>query len=565
MKYIFSFSFSVFLLISVGCTNLVVKRNPDSMSARHIIVTIHGVRGTDKSFGAFHSIVKEHLEKADPYYQVIPINYTFKTGQVDYNPSKSVPVNMGCNSLNECIEKRVGELGPEDKISIVSYSMGGQVAMEWFLNTMKDEKYSIYAERTKNLIGLGDVFWGSKHAYISTDFKVAKYSSAIDMSELEAKALSILSDISLDIRDKTQAWLNNDDLRRRFRPQILSIAGLYPCYGKDEKSGVGCAEANSKFTQWGNEIYATRMAFAGMIRRETDMVVITPSANLDFNAPPAPLSHDGKVLGLKQDVISTVFNTFSSYNINHEFVAVEAIHADPGTGIADVVIVPEKCRDPKQCDHGTYKYTFHTLAGCDSRVNTCDRSAYDNIINALSPGGWEKTQQEQAKIKSDLQGFNIELKLRIAKDQKIPKLDDANLFKYLKFNFQNQDQMTKDPKWAAVQSWFSEDVDGLVPFGGPIQFQVGRAGEYRARAIHLVKMDDGSQQLRIMVTGRFYPGEGMNIFENPTDMKAFKERVSRGGVLPFSIEFPGLKTRKVEAIVRPGMSTYLDFEMETLQ
>lgn len=560
-KVFFVILASVFL--SVSCTHTPVARAPGSTPARHIIITIHGVRGTDKSFGAFHAIVKDHLEKADPNYKVLTINYTYKTGQKDYNPAKTVPTNPNCSSLNDCIEKAVGNLGPDDKISVVSYSMGGQVAMEWFLNTMRDPKYSIYAERTKNLVGLGDVFWGSTQAFAASWITgAAKLSGAIQMSEQESKSLSILSDVSLDIRQKTIEWLSDESLRRRFSPRVLSIAGIYPCYGKDEKSGPGCDGVDNKWTKWANSVVTTRIPYAGMIRRETDMVVITPSANYDFMSPAYSLDADGKMQGLKKDVVSMGFNDLSSYGLLHKFEVAEVLHADPGVGLPDVVLVPEKCIDPKSCDHGTYKYIFHALAACDSFISQCNKPTYDEIINGLSGGSWKNAVEASDKVKSDLQGFVIELRLRVPKGKSLPDLEDSNIFEYLKFHFENQDWMTQNVEWAATKFMMSKDIDGLVPYSGPIQYQVGRAGEYKARTIFVVKKSDGTKEVRIAITGRFHPGEGMNIFENPEDMKKFKERVANGGVLPFTIEFPGLKERKVEAIVRPGMSTFLDFEME---
>jgi hypothetical protein len=121
-----------------------------------------------------------------------------------------------------------------------------------------------------------------------------------------------------------------------------------------------------------------------------------------------------------------------------------------------------------------------------------------------------------------------------------------------------------------VMGLFSKGtVDGLIPHQGQIQFQFGRAEELMARAIQQIKNPDGTQEVRILVTGRFYPGtknDGtpMDISKS-ADYKEFTDRVALGAVFDFSIEFPGFKTRKVRSVVRPGMSTFIDYQMEKSQ
>lgn len=165
-------------------------RTPSSVKGRHIIVTLHGVRGNDVSYGDFHTIIKGNLEKLDPSYSVETINWTYPVGakvvevkkdeftKKDYiskvwNPhdiSKKFNSDMflGPNPL-------IKDLGPNDKISLIAYSMGGLMAMSWYYDTMHNfnnvarYRYSadVHAdlltklERVENVVGLGAVYWGS--------------------------------------------------------------------------------------------------------------------------------------------------------------------------------------------------------------------------------------------------------------------------------------------------------------------------------------------------------------------------------------------------------------------
>lgn len=172
-------------------------RTPSSteVKGRHIIVTLHGVRGNDVSYGDFHSIIKGNLEKLDPSYSVETINWTYPVG------SKVEEVRKDEFSGKEFLAKTWGpheiakkfnydmfigpnplikDLGPNDKISLIAYSMGGLMAMSWYYDTMfnfagsKSVKYSadIHAnllkklERVENVIGLGAVYWGSLDAEV---------------------------------------------------------------------------------------------------------------------------------------------------------------------------------------------------------------------------------------------------------------------------------------------------------------------------------------------------------------------------------------------------------------
>jgi len=157
---------------------------------KHYVITMHGVRGNDKSYGDFHDYVDDVLKKIDPSYEYQIFNWTYPVGaavnddveKINWNPHSiahkfNQEFFLGPNA-------KIPQLGPEDKISIIAYSMGGQMVMSWYYNTMFNYqfhpslKYSSddhrklleYLERVDNIIGLGAVYWGSLDSELGWSF-----------------------------------------------------------------------------------------------------------------------------------------------------------------------------------------------------------------------------------------------------------------------------------------------------------------------------------------------------------------------------------------------------------
>jgi hypothetical protein len=156
-------------------------RKPASSSVRpvHYVVTVHGVRGTAQSFGAFHEIVKPTLERINPNHEVVAVNWTYPVGAA-VNDGKTIwTAHRVAKRMNDELflgaNAKIPRLNDGDKISILAYSMGGMTVMTWYYDTMfnfagqKDMQYSTadhdrvleYLEKTENIVGLGAVYWGS--------------------------------------------------------------------------------------------------------------------------------------------------------------------------------------------------------------------------------------------------------------------------------------------------------------------------------------------------------------------------------------------------------------------
>lgn len=152
------------IFFTTGCSTF-FKRTPAQIAAlpKHYVMTLHGVRGNEASYGQFHELIKTHLEKVDPSYEVIPLNFTYQTAQFDYTPHKAAI------EINQKLDAAIPQLNPEDKISVVAYSMGGQVGVAWYYDSLKDPAHAKYPQQTVNFVSLGAAFWGAQEASLLTN------------------------------------------------------------------------------------------------------------------------------------------------------------------------------------------------------------------------------------------------------------------------------------------------------------------------------------------------------------------------------------------------------------
>jgi hypothetical protein len=579
LKKLFGGLLTLFVISS--CTHRPVsERTPaNAIKPRHLIVTLHGVRGTEKSFGLeFHKIIKNHLETVDPNYEVRTINYTYLTGQDDHHPVK---MKEGVNKA--ILAEMNGYIGDYDKISVLGYSMGGQVMAHWYFNTIFDERYSRIAEKTVNLIGLGAAFWGSlnasfgKNLLTSLGVNVDKAAKIIQMSGNELRSLSAVSDAIADLRAKMVEWRENPALRQRFKPKIFSIAGLIPCLDQIVPGQPGCGAFKSDISRVINENINLNLFFSGLARWETDMMVIVPSARLDFIYYRDTAESRGSVSAREFKVME------SPDQANTRFLPVDALHAsdiafieDKVDAVYDVVIVPKKCMDPKKCDQKTYKYMFEALAGCKEVGSTCNKATYqkfeDDLFQASSGEkklNRDQTWQEDWKVSEQLHAFFIELHLKFPEGYEFPMgetPDEGNLFKYIRFNFDNNiylkdDYAAKDyPKMAAQRLMFNGTAKTNVSEIAKVQ--VGRSFQLQSKQVEYIRNADGQLTgAKIGLSGRFIPGTKMDL-SNENQQQKFFETIWKGNVVaPFTVGLPGLKPRDIYPIIRPTASTYIDLTL----
>ncbi len=127
-------------------------------ASRNHIFLIHGIGGTEKTFG----VMDRYLEKVNPCN--VATHFVYDTGD-----SKQSTYNFS-DSLDEFISKSMvrNNFGPKDRISFIMHSQGGLVGSLWLLNA-RIKHPEIYA-RVDSFITLSTPYWGSKMARMGKKF-----------------------------------------------------------------------------------------------------------------------------------------------------------------------------------------------------------------------------------------------------------------------------------------------------------------------------------------------------------------------------------------------------------
>ena len=142
---------------------------------------------------------------------------------------------------------------------------------------------------------------------------------------------------------------------------------------------------------------------------------------------------------------------------------------------------------------------------------------------------------EQQTLRSELHGFTMELNLRVPKGYDLTKITHKNVFNFIKTNF--EDSATHALKSAS--NW-------------PYTIFLARPNELASLIIKKVTHYANQDELRIIMTGLIIPKD--NAHYDYAELE-------NGAYLNFSIALPNLKSRKIQALVRPYYSTYVDFVM----
>ena len=103
------------------------------------------------------------------------------------------------------------------------------------------------------------------------------------------------------------------------------------------------------------------------------------------------------------------------------FLLVRAVHASPNINdFYDVVEIPKFCMVPNLCDHPTYKFVIKHLLNCENENSQCDQSKYKRLMAELDLGNSKTVQNSLNNIKP-LQGFALDINLRLPLDYKLDK------------------------------------------------------------------------------------------------------------------------------------------------
>lgn len=596
-------------LLTTNCTSQQKRESAAAKEAKpkHYIMTLHGIRGNSVSFGDFHTLIKTHLEKIDPAYEVVPLNITYKVAQTDYTPERAG---------NE-VKVKLGELVPvlndKDQISVVGYSMGGQVGLAWYFESLKDPEYKKYADHLKHFIGLGSAYWGAKEAglatsdiktlkdtikFITVQFRDAlrttsqkylgdtitngliwiqgKTDAQIDAALAKLKTVSqiqkfydenirTLSAVNISFNEfkglslsgtaatKLRLGLINSQLKN---PEVkwTTIAPLVQCFETNKGAKTeGCDDFQNSVFKFINDSINKPYTF-GYIRRETDNAVITPSGNAQFISviDSNPDYTDGQITPI----------TSSKYALNtqnHTLYFTEASHATVVTAdkyekaaqklsklgdswarlAGDIVLVyNSNCVDLEKCSsHPSYKYILSALADCERENSTCTAEGKNNVLDVVFKK--DAVANAQSELRSELHGFTIEYNLRLPKGYNLSQFNDKNILNYIKFETEKVNDN--------IYLKSSMTTDDYITI----------ARQKEIASVLINKMTDyaDQDQLKVVMTGLFIPKNDKHY-----DYKSLEV----GTPITFKISLPGIKSRIVNAIIRPYHSTYVDLTMSPL-
>ncbi len=685
-------------------------RNPSEITSssptkKHIVVTIHGLRGTDKSFGEFHKFIKPHLEDLDPTFEVIPVNFIYNPSSMDFNPLRDVvPL------LNDTIIK-VGfnDKDPEvsDKISIVMYSMGGNVGLAWLNDALinfnnRDSKSALLIKNLDNFITLGAPFWGSKEAAIGevaaayTKFDMNtiltnKYISPItQFTDSQMNLLSMGAQDSFFMRKDMLKWkllLDNNKIATNTPFRVQNSIGLFPCisgtlelprldevlkmkdaitnldgyrnginnfvsntkskimdinlkdlakeipsvkdvisyskeaalYSRDKLSQMDISQISKTLQSYGHSLESLVNAkiktqtdcrpeswngidrklnemivsfFFGGERRESDMVVISPSATLNFiYAEDLDSNKNNSVFKPKKYIKNTDFKDMDFVNNKLDKPQIQnyytqILHATVApTQTDDFVVVEDMCEKFEEGCTPYYKLLVRDLAHCQGPKSSCVKEKFDSFAKlAFTEKNYDESLNSDYERANQLRGFNLELNLRVPNDYEIPStIDSWDVLKHIQFNFADAN-FGKEPFPLTVAknyinlmehiltypSGYNEfthfTTDGLIKLNEKdeilkFDLQIARSLEIYSRIVRIHKENSSNEKMiRIILTGRAMPRFGVSSDEF---WNAIKNK--NGIILPFKISLPGLNERKIDARVKPGISTFIDLTMKREQ
>lgn len=282
MKHLFIIILS--LVVISSCTNL-SPRQPTSAAKKHYIITMHGVRGNAESYGEFHTFVDKVLTQVDPTYKYELFNWTYPVGaavdsEVDLYEN-TTPMRRGAPYKKKIDDvwnphligmkfnrdfflgtkgqkPLIPQLGPEDKISVIAYSMGGMMAMTWYYDTMFNHKFRTnfsyseaeharlqnYLSRVENIIGLGPVYWGSIDAELGWSFLENGSLKEIQKAIPQVKQLCDSNEVKQILADAVNYQDENKKLSEKEKYDKFIITSLKKSCGNLETVGkiVGFTE-----------------------------------------------------------------------------------------------------------------------------------------------------------------------------------------------------------------------------------------------------------------------------------------------------------------------------------
>lgn len=529
--------FTIGLLLAPILTQAIDRKNMQ----RHFVFLIHGLNGSVATFGDLPLVLKKHgqIIQPDTDLQVIPLNYsTGRDDQTTYDFARQI---------GNQIVQHIGELRSSDRITLVAHSQGGVVSWIFLLKSLDGddgfEFFKPYAAQTEGLMTLGSPIWGSKLADFASDNDYLRGFAkkfGVKLGRREVEEMSYLSDTIVRF-SRRASLLEDQGVHLPFRVQ--SVAGIV-------------SEANDKNLPI--SVRARLLAFQTFYGlgwnklAETDLAVPIASARANFIHQKNPQS------SRKNRIFADEFSVFEDPSIN-DLTIIRGIHASRNPEKQyDIAHVPLECINLKQaCNHPTYGLILQFAMKCSSSIQGCKSDEFNRLTNHFlhSDGFLARTKINGEPILEQMHSFTVNLITDMPEDFQMPT-DAEDIEKYLSFASAPTDSITQ-LNYQEVMNFKNEGPGYyfILDRGMEIDSLVTRVSDHYADytlATDPRALGASSKQLRFAIQGQVYAKDGQ--------LATFKKFLKDGFKLPLTLKIPGHPERKVEALVKPTYSTFVNLD-----
>lgn len=541
---------------------------------RHLLVFIHGIGGTLKTFGEMPTLLTGDVSQgkvgqlsiANPTYDWRSLVVQYPTGSGQYTTYNFAEM------LGQQIQSKFADrpISSEDRISIIGHSQGGVIAAIWLILSLSEvndfyKQQAPYAKAIDSMITVSTPFWGSGVANLGIaandiskniisnlptqkfrDFSEQFLRKRIKIGEAELKELSFGSDTIFRFRQRA-IELSEKQLQTKIR--FLSIGGVFPRadsqkFSPDWKKGRAAAWSSSVSRIFYQKITAAlEKKLSQNERVESDSAVSISSSRPDFIYTQA-LNENY----IENELTPLVQTKRTSYFHNRpgavDFVPIESVHANFfSPQIYDIVDVPEICKDPHECDHASYRFIArHLLDNCFEKDSGCNLEQTKNFLISLFNKDFLYDYYHPT-VKKELKSFAIDFNIKVPEDYSLP-----TLLKKCSGSMKNCLALKDVLSTKVLSEFYSKyEIYWLMRSWAPTT---------AVFVDKIYKNNSGAAErhLRIHLSGKVQPKQNQSMMDRFEDLE-------EGLPISIKLALPNLKSREIETRVRPTFTTFVDTQL----
>lgn len=500
------------LVSLLGC-RLALAQNASQERPRRFIFLIHGINGSLKTFGALPEVLKAHGNMIQPDYDIAVIPLKYATG-------KSFSTYDFAHDVSRQMMEQIGTLRSTDRINIVAHSQGGLISWIWYLLSFGREpgfeNYFELAKQTESLMTLGSPMWGSRMAsFLRDNPRITNLVKGENWGKSELEEMGYSSDTIYRFRRRS---VQLDQANFRLPIRVMAVAGVL----------------NSQFDRTVPWYYRALLGIAeshlgpgGSFQTESDMAVDVSSARVDF-------LYLKKGAGQQTSIKADDFTHFNEKSLNN-FTVVRGPHLSwSQAAFFDIAEVPLECQDlSTPCAHQTYPLVLKFTMACTENIKNCNQPLLDRVVNSFE----KYNQNSKESIATNLnilqmRSFILDVVIDLPLNYKLPESKDE-ILSYLEFPDRKGDRVP------SVDKQFF--------------FRIDRSMELRSNT---TRTSTKYHQIRATLHGHVYH----NYAETAGDPKLYAINAANGFKMPLVVNLPGQGQRKVEVLVKPTYTTFINLD-----